>query len=216
MARYALEDREGLRRLAIRSVKLLGLGVALPVGLLCGFGGPLLSLWLGPNFAFADLVLMLLVGHLTVNLALRPLAYVLTAYNQIKVQGLLTLALGVVNVFLAIGLVRWSGWGLAAVPVATALVWTIRNAVFVSGYSADVLGLRWWAFYPPLLPGAAGFVGVAAAGRLISQLWWPTNWLMLATMAAAVIASYGLLAWTLGLDRSDRALLWSLARNKQD
>ena len=55
MTRYAVGDIEGMRRLASRSVKLLGVGLALPVGLLCGFGRPLLNLWLGPEFAHLDL-----------------------------------------------------------------------------------------------------------------------------------------------------------------
>jgi membrane protein EpsK len=215
MARYAANDSEGLKRLAIRSVKFLGLGLALPVGLLCGFGRPLLSLWLGPNFQFAAILLLLLVAHLVANLALRPLAYVLTAHNQMKIQGLLTLALGIVNPILAIGLVRWAGWGVAAVPLATALVWTIRNVVFVSGYSAGVLGLRWWAFYPSLLPGTVGLLGVTLATQLISHLWWPTSWLVLGAMAAAVATGYCVLAWAIGLNRSDRAVLWNLARSEQ-
>ena len=87
MARYAVGDIEGMRGIASRSVKLLGLGLALPIGLLCGFCRPLLTLWLGSEFAQQDLLLVLLIGPLTANLAIMPLAYVLTAYNRVKVQG---------------------------------------------------------------------------------------------------------------------------------
>jgi membrane protein EpsK len=48
-----------------RSIKLLGVGLALPIGLLCGLGEPLLALWLGPAFADLHVVLALLVAHLT-------------------------------------------------------------------------------------------------------------------------------------------------------
>src|SRR6202043_2517087 len=102
----------GMRQLATRSVKILGIGLALPVGLLCGLGGPLLSLWLGPAFAKLELLLILLVGHLTVTLAVRPLSYVVNAYNRVKSQGLVTLALGIVNICLAVALARWTSWGI--------------------------------------------------------------------------------------------------------
>lgn len=209
MARYAMGDIEGMRRMASRSVKLLGIGLALPIGLLCGFSRPLLNLWLGPEFTSLDVLLILLTGHLTLNLSMRPLSYVLTAYNRVKVQGLFTLALGVVNAVLAIALARWGGWGAAGVAAAGAIVWTIRNAVFLSSYSAVLMRLRWWTFYSPPAAGALGTLCIALAGRFVSQLWWPTSWLALGAMAAAIAGLYGVIACAISLNRSDRELLWS-------
>ena len=209
MARYAVGDIDGMRGIASRSVKLLGIGLALPIGLLCGLGRPLLNLWLGPEFAQLDLLLILLVGHLSVNLAIRPLLYVLTAYNRIKLQGLITLVLGVANVVLAIALARWSGWGVAGVAAAAVIVWTIKNVVFLSCYSAVLMGLRWWTFYPPLIAGALGTMGIALAGRFVSHLWCPASWFGLGAMATAIAGAYGVIAWAISLDRSDRDLLLS-------
>ena len=209
MARYAVGDIEGMRRIASRSVKILGIGLALPIGLLCGFGRPLLTLWLGPEFASLDLLLVLLVGHLTVNLAVRPLAYVLTAYNRVKAQGLVTLAIGAANLALVIAVARWGEWGVAGVAAASALMYTIRNAVFLSSYTGVVMHLRWWTFYAPLLAGALGTLGIGMAGRFVSQLWWPTNWPALGVLATAIAAAYGVIAYAISLNRSDRDLLWS-------
>jgi membrane protein EpsK len=215
MARYAVGDIEGMRRIASRSVKILGIGLALPIGLLCGFGRPLLTLWLGPEFASLDLLLVLLVGHLTVNLAVRPLAYVLTAFNRVKAQGLATLAFGAANLALVIAVARWGGWGVAGVAAASALMYTIRNAVSLSSYTGVVMRLRWWAFYTPLLAGALGTLGVALASRFVSQLWWPTSWLALGVLATAIAAAYCLFACTISLDRADRDLLWSFLKRRR-
>ena len=170
----------------------------------------MLHLWLGPEFAQLDVLLILLVGHLAVNLAIRPLFYVVTAYNQVKVQGLLTLALGFVNIGLAIALARWSGWGIAGVAVAAAIVWTIKNGLFLSSYCAVLLRLPWWSFYAPLTAGALGTLAIGFAGRFISQLWWPTNWSTLGAMAATVAIFYSIIAYYVILSRSDRDLLWSI------
>jgi len=210
MARYAVGDVEGMRRIAICSVKLLGIGLALPVGLLCGFGRPLLTLWLGSEFAQLDVLLILLVGHLTVNLAVRPLSYVVNAYNRTKVEGLATLALGFVNVFVVIAVARWGGWGVTGVAAASALLFTIRNAVFLSSYSTFVMRLPWYAFYTPLLAGVLGTLGITLAGRFVSQLWWPASWLTLGGSATAIGIAYGVIAYAISLSRSDRDLLWSL------
>ncbi|MCP9234257.1 hypothetical protein NMG46_29375 [Mesorhizobium sp. LMG 17147] len=210
MARYAVGDIDGMRRIARHSVKLLSVALALPVGLLCGFGAPLLHLWLGPQFAQLNVLLILLVGHLAVNLAVRPLFYVVTAYNQVKVQGLLTLALGLANIGLAIALARWSGWGVVGVAAAAAIVWTIKNCLFTSSYCATLLRLPWWSFYAPLTAGALGTLAIGFAGRFISQLWWPPNWLALGAMAVTIAVLYSIVAYFLSLNRSDRELLWSI------
>jgi membrane protein EpsK len=214
MARYAVEDFEGLRRIAIRSVKLLGVGLALPVGLLCGLGAPLLTLWLGADFADLDVLLTLLVGHFSVNLAVRPLLYILTAYNRVRVQALLTLVLGVGNLALAIALASWGGWGAAGIAAAAALVWTVKNVLFLSSYCARVMGLRWWTFYAPLVPAALGTLGVAVAGRQAAQFWWPSTWLELAIVMSGIAAVYAVLAFAISLNRADRSLLFSILGRK--
>jgi membrane protein EpsK len=214
MAHYALGEIAIMQRLASSSVKLLGVGLALPIGLLCGFASPLLSLWLGPEFAQLDLLLILLAGHLTVNSAVRPLAYVVTAYNQVKLQGIIGFVLGIANVGLAIALARWMGWGLAGVAAASAIALTIKNAVFLPSYCAVVMGLRWWSLYPLLIAGALGTAGVALAGRFALQLCQPTNWLALGAAAIGISAAYCVIAYVIGLNHSDRNLLWSFLHRK--
>jgi len=212
MTRYAVGDQAGLLRLVSTSVKLLGLGLALPVGLLCGFGGPILRLWLGPDFAELDGLVILLVGHLTISLAARPIAYLLTAYNRVKLQGMMTLALGLANIGLAIALVRWAGWGMAGVAAAGAIVWLFRNFAFLSTYSAVVADQRWWAFYPPLLAGAVCTAGIGLAGKLVVQWWQPAAWVSLAAWATGFTVAYGIVVYVVGLSRSDHELLRTILR----
>ena len=215
MAHFAIGDIVGMRRIASRAVKLLGIGLALPIGMLCGLGRPLLSLWLGPRFAELDLLLILLVGHLSVNLATRPLSYVLMAYNRVKLQGFVSLALGAVNVAMAISFVRWGGLGAAGVAAAAAIVWTIRNAVLLSSYAAVLLRMPWWAFYPPLTAGALGTLSIALVSRFFSRLWWPESWLALGVMAVAISTAYGVIAYAVSLNRSDRALILDLLQGSR-
>jgi membrane protein EpsK len=184
------------------------------VVVLCGFASPLLSLWLGSEFAQLDFLLILLVGHLTVNSAVRPLAYVVIAYNRLKLQGIITFVLGIGNVVLAIALARGMGWGLGGVAAAAAIVWTIKNALFLPSYCAVVMGLRWWTFYPLLIAGALGTLGVALAGRFASQFYQQNNWMALGAAAIAVSAAYCVIAYMISLNRSDRDLLWSFLHRK--
>lgn len=207
MARYATNDFTGLRRLLESAVGLLALGLALPIGLLCGLGRPLLSLWLGPDFAELDVLLAVLVAHLAVNLAGRPLAYLLTAHNKVKQQGLITLALGVVNIVLAVTLALWAGWGVLGIAAATAIVWTLKNTLFLPVYAARVLGLAWWTFLPRLAGGAAAVLGVALAGGTLAAMWSPLDWIGLAAIAGAISTVYAITILALFIRPDDRKLI---------
>jgi len=210
MSRYALHDFDGLRALAARSLKLFGIGLALPIGLLCGLSRPFLQIWLGPTFGDLALLLVVLVGHMSINLATLPLSYVLTAYNKVRIQGVATLLLGVVNVVLAVALARWGSWGAVGVAAATAIVLTVRNLIFLSSYCARVMGLPGWTFYVPLIAGALGTVAVGCVGWLLTLFWWPQGWLELAALAAGVTVIYAVWVYALGLSRADRAFVWEL------
>ncbi len=207
MASYATGDLASLRRTAIVSVRLLALILALPVGLLWGLGKPLLSLWLGPSFADLDIILIFLVGHLTVTLATRPLSYILTAHNRLRAQGLVTLALGTATIAVIFALARYSGFGAAGVAAMGALAWTVRSVVFVSPYSATLIGLRWHAFFGPLATGVVASAIIAITGRTSLWLWWPSGWSSLAATAAAISLAYCSLAYLIGLTDAERALL---------
>jgi membrane protein EpsK len=106
------------------------------------------------------------------------------------------------------------GWGLGGVAAAAAIVWTIKNAVFLPSYCAVVMGLRWWTFHPLLIAGALGTLGVALAGRFASQFYQQTNWLALGAAAIAVSAAYCVIAYVISLNRSDRDLLWSFLHRR--
>lgn len=183
---YARDDIVGLVAYLRRSTKFLGLIMALPIGLTCGFAEPLLRLWLGPAFgAFAPL-LVIMTAHLSVNLAMYPLYPVPLALNRVRTPGLVTLAVGVGNLALALFLAGGMGWGLYGIAAAGAIMLTIRHLLFTPLYSAHILRQRWTTFYH----GMGSFVAAALITTGISQAvvhFWPiASWLELAAAGTGV------------------------------
>jgi membrane protein EpsK len=210
LIKYAQGDQAGLQKLAAQSVKLLGLGLGLPVGLLCGFAPSLLTVWLGPSYAYLAVLLIIVIFHLNLNLSIRPLLHVQNAYNKVRGPGLATLLSGMANLGLAILLARWGIWGAAGVAAATALVWTAKNGVYMPIYTARAMNLRWWIFMPRLIASVAGTAlawGLAYGVTLVRM---PDSWLTLGASAAAVSLVYALIIWAWGLNGDDRALLKAL------
>lgn len=207
MARYAAGDRLGIERLASSAVRLVGVGLALPAGIICGFGHPFLSLWLGPAFADLDLVLALMSGHLAISLSTRVLFYVLTAYNAVRVQAFISVGAGLVYLGVALALARWSGWGVASIAAATALVWCLKNSLVIPAYCARVVGLSPFAFIRPLAAPLIGLAAVTLAGRLLCDLYALTSWVSLAAAVTLVTLAYGVGAYALLLTGADRRVL---------
>jgi len=108
---YARGDIDALVVYLNRAIKFVGLVMALCIGLICGFSEPLLRLWLGPSFGSLAPLLSLMAIHLCVNLSMYPLYAVPLAANRVRVPGLVTLAIGVGNLLLALLLARVFGWG---------------------------------------------------------------------------------------------------------
>jgi membrane protein EpsK len=210
LVKYAQQDLIGLQRLASQSVRLLGLALALPVGLLCGFSRPLLSVWLGPDYQSLSVLLVIIVGHLSLNLSMRPLLYVQTAYNRIRAPSIATLLTGAASLALAVLLAGWGKWGPAGVALAVAVSWTAKNCLYMPIYTGHIMELPWWTFLPSLIPTAicTFFVGVAAYGLTLLRM--PNNWLELAASAVIVSLLYASSVWGIALRRADRRLLREL------
>jgi len=211
LAKYAHDDAAGVRSVAAQAVRLLGLGLALPVGLLCGFGKPLLTLWLGPSFAHLSGLLVVLTVHLGLSLSVRPLLHVQNAYDKVKWPGIVTLISGVAALGLAVALAQWGPWGYMGVALAGALAWTVKNGLYMPIYTAKVTGLRWWSYLPNLTPGVAGTLFVGGAAYALAQVGGADGWLALAALAATVTLVYAGFVWRVMLTPDDRRLIRNLA-----
>jgi membrane protein EpsK len=207
---FARKDFVGLQRLCSQSIKLLGLALALPVGLLCGFSRPILSVWLGPSFQDLSILLVFLVGHLSLNLSALPMRYIHRAYNKIRWPGIMTLLAGAVNLGLSVLVAMWGGWGVVGVAIVGAIVWTAQDVLFISIYTARIMKRPWWTFLPSLSASIIGTILVALLGYGLTLLWMPDGWLDLASSAAIVSLVYVLGVWKIGLSRADWKLLRAL------
>ncbi|WP_292407980.1 MULTISPECIES: oligosaccharide flippase family protein [unclassified Methanoculleus] len=206
---YAREQTGTLIRIAKSAVKLMGLALALPIGLICGFAPDLLAAWVGGEYVFLAPLMVLLMVHLAVNLAVLPLFSISVAYNRVRVPGLVTFLMGIGNFGLAVALPLLTGLGYYGVAAAGAIVLTLKNAVFTPWYAARVLGIGARTFTRSMLPGiiATALVGFSAAA-LGAALPLPA----LATLAVAggaITLVYPATVWTFGLDGFERGLFES-------
>lgn len=196
-----------------RSVKMLGLILALPTGIICGFARPLLLVWLSEDFVvFAPLLIMMAV-YLCVNLSLWPLFELMVAVNKVRVPGLTTIALGVGNVGLAVVLAGPAGMGMYGVALAGAIMLSVRSIVF-GLYASKIMEQRRWTFFRELIPITASFAGIVAVCVGLAQVVTITSWVELIAAVAAVSAVYVGMLLTVVLAPDERALLTRLVMRR--
>jgi len=206
---YAKGQIETLTKMMISAVKLMGLIIALPIGLICGFAPQILTVWVGAKYAFLAPLLMLMVIHLTINLSVTPLFSINIAYNKIRVPGILTFFMGLGNFGLAFALPLFAGMGFYGVAAAGAIVLTLKNAVFTPWYATKVMGIKPFTFTKSMLPGIIAAISLMIGSTIIGHFTSPTSLITLAFVGGIISIAYLSLIGMFGLSTSERMLFKS-------
>jgi len=214
VAGYACDGMAGTLAVTRRAMNILGLLMALPIGLLCGLAKPFLALWLGPSFQGVATVLSIMIFPLCVNLAVAPIGEAAIALNKVRWPSTITLITGLIQIALALALAKWSGWGISGIAVAGALALTLNRAVFMPAYGAAIMKTRWLALLLPLIPGIVGAVVLGALAYGISQVWAIRTWPGLISLVTLLSGLYGVVVYSLVLQPGDRALARNLLRRQ--
>lgn len=154
---YAQGERTKLVRIMTLSVKLMTLGLSIPLVVLCVFSSDILSFWLGQEFKLLGQLMSLQLCTLVVNLGILPLFAVNTATNNVRIPAIISLVMGACNFILALLFVRYTCWGYYGVALAGVIVLTLKNAVFTPIYAAHVLDLGKSTFIRPVFSGFVSF-----------------------------------------------------------
>jgi membrane protein EpsK len=214
VARYAEGDFEGIHKFSVRVVRLIGLAMGLPAGLLCSLGGPLLGLWLGDAFRPWGGLLVLLSFHLAVNLAIQPLFGIRTAYNKVKIPGIVTLLAGLLNVVMAVFLT--SRWGLYGLALNSAISLSLRNLIFTTLYSARIQKLPWHTYLAGLLPAILGTIVAGGLGYVFSLVVPSPNWIELILITGSITAMYIMLAFLFGLNAEEKGMMFQFLKRQPE
>lgn len=141
-AYFAKKDIKSIIKLSNLGIESMGAVLAIPVGFIIVFSGLILELWLGQNFVQYNKLLILLVLPASINLPIRVMFSIQQAYNKVKMPGLVTLVLGLVNITLAIIFPVYLDWGLYGIAAANAIVLTAKNLFFTPWYNARILKIK--------------------------------------------------------------------------
>lgn len=190
---YARNDVPAVVNYSRWAIRVLGLFLALPIGLVCGLGKPLLTVWLGPAYGQYSWVLVVMVLHLCVNIAVYPLFSVQVAVNRVKTPAIVTCAMGAGNAVLAVVLTK--AWGVYGVAAAGAIMMTAKNMLFTPLYAAAALKARRTVFFIEIAKIVALTTGMAGVGLAASHSFALASWSRLVIAGAVLSAAYLAVVW---------------------
>lgn len=211
VVRYATRDMEGLLRLSGQAARFLGLIIALPAGLLAGFGKQLLGTWLGYSFMHLSPLVWVLMIPLAAEASQYHLSAITIAANKLSTPALALIGFGVGNVGLAILLTVHFHWGLYGVAAASAVTSLARNGVFSPLYTASVVGQPLSAALRPAGNALAACLLFAGTAALVSLLVPTGSWLKLGLAALPVSIAYIGVVYFVVLNDEERLTLRKIA-----
>jgi membrane protein EpsK len=207
---YAKEKFEEMVIVSKSAVKIMGLSMALPIGLICGFSPLILSLWIGPDFTRISPLMWILLVHLAVNQSVLPLFPINVSYNKLRIPAIATVLFGIANLLLVLIFLTFTEMGYYGVAIAGAIVITARHTFFVPMYATKVLGISKNPFKSSLVQVSISTILVA--GITCCSYYFFNISSPLAALIYCFIFSliYLIISLFIILDKSEREILESL------
>jgi O-antigen/teichoic acid export membrane protein len=206
---YAQKKFEELVVISKSAVKIMGLALALPIGLICGFSPLILSLWIGPDFARLSPLVWILLGHLAINLSVLPLFPINVSYNKLRVPAIATILSGIANLLLAIILSTSTGWGYYGVAIAGVIVLTARHFFFVPMYATKILEMPKNPFKNTIIQVLSSTIIVAGAASIIYHFSHVSNVLVLIILCGLISSVYLITTWYVFMTEPERRIIES-------
>ena len=167
----ALKEWDQLKKLLQISVRMIAILIAIPIGIICSTSSSLLNIWLGADFVYLTPVVWLITIHLFINTSVSPLFSLQSAINKVKLPGLVTLFMGMLNVVLAYVLGISLNMGVIGIALGGAIILTLKNALFTPIYSAKCLMLPKTTFITPFIGSLVVFVFIQLANQIPIAHW---------------------------------------------
>jgi len=204
---YAKDKVNEIILITKSAVKGMGLFIALPIGLACGFAPQLLTLWVGPQFTYLAPLMWVLILPLVINISVIPLFTINVAFNKVRIPGIVTFFMGIGNVILAFSLPVLLGWGYFGVAVAGAIVLTLKNTFFTPWYATKIMGISSNTFTRSMITGVLASLVLSVVAIISGKIFMFTSLIMIVIAGTVISGAYLIAIWCFGLNQFERDLI---------
>jgi O-antigen/teichoic acid export membrane protein len=201
----------------LRALYLVGSRVALAVcvplaAVLIALAGPLLALWLGPQYSqYAPIVVILTLTSVA-SITRQPGGLIVQGMGRHHRLAVAYVCAALANVAIAILLVR--PYGLLGVAVATLISSIGLNLCYVWPFVLRLLDIRWLDFLnQALLPGLVPVLPMTAVIYGMDRFFSTSGIMSISIIAAAALLTYAAAYLVFGAGDPEKRLLWGILAN---
>lgn len=214
IALYGKGKFEEMKLYVNNAVKYTGIVLSLPIGILCGLGGTLLSLWINPEFAKYQFVLMILTIHLPINLSVQALTSIQTATARLKVPALMTIVMGSINLILACFFVTYMDMGVLGIALAGSIVLTCKNLLFTPIYVAYITKSKWFTYFLGVIKPFFTTLAISLISYIIQENIYIPNLFAFIGVCGIIGIMYLFFVWFFMISKSERILFAEFIQRK--
>ena len=135
------------------SMQVTGLFANIPLSYLIVFGSIFYTAWVpSQNIELIQILTILTVQGEIISGVITPMYNIYTVTNNVKVDAIIRVVTGFINVAIVFLLIKFTNLGIYAVAATSIITGTLINVTFVPIYVAKkCLNVKWNTFYPIIL-----------------------------------------------------------------
>ncbi len=206
MQAYHTYSKEHLTELVSQSIRLLTSFACLPACFIACIAPSLLSVWLGPKFAYAAPILAVLAVSTAVNLVAIPLFAVTLAANKTYGVGLCHMVAGLSFMGAALCAAEFVPLGGVEIAIAAGLALVLKNWLYLIPSTGRLVGGATRAFTVASLLPLLWVTAATVLAHFISEAVRPDSYLELAGVGLLITPPYFALV-ALTIPREDKRLV---------
>ncbi len=215
---YAEGDMKKFVKYVQSSIKVCGFICSVPILGFIAFGTRFFSLWLpvlsDGEIRMVQILSILILAQTVFDVYIYPLYTVNQVTAKLRLPVLVSVGIGVANIFGSILLCIHTDLGVYAIQIVSSVLLTARVFLFAPLYAAHILKQKWYTFYLPLIRGMISSMVIIALFAVVSLHANIDSWLKLAVYAGVCGAVGYVINYIIVLNKEEREMALKLVRSK--
>lgn len=197
------------------SMKLIGMLINIPIAVLIAYGDVLFSLWFpSQNAQLLHILSIITILPWAIMGQATIIHNLFNVLNRLKVNSMLVLTTGALNIIVVFILLKTTSLGLFAVAGVSSIFSILRNLLYTVPFGAKYIGQKWTTFYPEILKSMGSVIVISVIGLLLKKLMPLTTWLWVILFCMMTAGIGFLFNYLIVFNRNDRLRLKNMIKNK--
>jgi membrane protein EpsK len=210
---YAKKEFVKMQSYVNFSIKHISLILIILCSIISGFSKPILLLWLGNEYVSKFLVLIVMILPLAFSMGTLSTLAVNKAHNKVALPGIVTFLAGLLNFIINFQLLK-SGYGYLSIALVGGSILLLKNLVFSTMYSANVMKIPLLSFLKDIPLNFAFLVFIFTPMFLYNEYHSITTFIELIFTISISLLLIIPLSYFIIINKKDRGIINKLIKSK--